>query len=292
MKTATQQITDYLEEAQGIVKAVEREGRQITKAERARAEFILEQVQGLKDTEALTEAINKMNGSLNLGGFPSKSRGVPALDFSLKTIQDMHSAAQSGHFIKAAIDSAEVPQSEVGDYKLTPFPFLRDKPRVANLIPVERTDGPTVFYFRGSTAASAAAAVAQGAAKPESSPVWTQVSSPVRKLAHYVRINDEVLQDFVNFRQVIGTELLAGLIDAENGQLLTGSGVDPNLTGLLTTSGILTRARATDSNRRGGEGKERPPRWCEFHRAGCDRHPPDQPEHDPDGQGYDRPLHH
>jgi len=40
----------------------------------------------------------------------------------------------------------------------------------------------------------------------------------------------------------------AGLIDAENSQLLVGSGVSPNLTGLLTTSGILTRARAADSN--------------------------------------------
>ncbi len=138
--------------------------------------------------------------------------------------------------------------SAVGDYRMTPFPFLRDKPRVANLIPVERTDAPTVFYFRGITAASAAAAVAEGAAKPESSPVWTQVSSPVRKLAHYVRINDEVLADFSNFRAVIGTELLAGLIDAENSQLLVGSGVSPNLTGLLTTSGILTRARVADTS--------------------------------------------
>jgi len=67
-------------------------------------------------------------------------------------------------------------------------------------------------------------------------------------LAHFVRINDEVLQDFSNFRQVIGQELLAGLIDAENSQLLVGSGTPPNLTGLLTTTGILTRARGTDSN--------------------------------------------
>ena len=227
---------------------MEREGRQITKAERARAEFILERVRDLKDTESLTKAINKMNGSLNLGGFPSKSRGVPPLDFSMGQVQQWHKAAQDGHFIKAEIDSTDSPMSAVGDYRMTPFPFLRDKPRVANLIPVERTDAPTVFYFRGTTAASAAAAVAEGAAKPESSPVWQQISSPVRKLAHYTRINDEVLQDFVNFREVVGTELLAGLIDAENAQLLVGSGVAPNLTGFLTTSGILTRARGADSN--------------------------------------------
>ncbi|MFN2489299.1 MAG: phage major capsid protein [Actinomycetota bacterium] len=37
-------------------------------------------------------------------------------------------------------------------------------------------------------------------------------------------------------------------MDAENSQLLVGSGVAPNLTGLLNTSGILTRARGADSN--------------------------------------------
>ena len=248
METATQKIASYLQEAQSIVNAVEREGRAITKAERARAELVLERVRDLRDTEQLTKAINEMNGSLNLASLPSKSRGVPALDFSMKQVQDMHTAAQHAYHFKAEIDSTDSPMSAVGDYRMTPFPFLRDKPRVANLIPVERTDAPLVFFFKGSTAASAAAAVAEGTAKPESSPVWTQVSAPVRKLAHFVRINDEVLQDFVNFRQVIGTELLAGLIDAENAQLLVGSGVAPNLTGLLTTAGILTRARGADTN--------------------------------------------
>jgi hypothetical protein len=189
-----------------------------------------------------------MNGQLQGGRGANASSGAPALDFSTHQVQQMQKAALGGHFIKAEIDSSDAPMSGVGDYRLTPFPFLRDKPRVANLIPTERTDAPTVFYFRGSTAASAAAPVAEGAAKPESSPVWTQVSAPVRKIARYTRINDEVLADFTNFRQVVGTELLAGLIDAENSQLLVGSGVAPNLTGLLNTSGILTRPRGTDSN--------------------------------------------
>lgn len=46
----------------------------------------------------------------------------------------------------------------------------------------------------------------------------------MRKLAHFTRINDEVLQDFSNFSNVVGAELLAGLVDVENAQLLR---VDP-----------------------------------------------------------------
>ena len=241
-------VEHYLSEASAVISKAKNENRNLTADERYRAEKSLERAQGIRDNENLSDAIAKFNGELNAGAKSSKSYGAPALDFSMNQVQEMHKAAQSAFHFKAEIDSAEAPMSAVGDYKLSPFPFLRDKPRVANLIPVERTDAPTVFYFRGSTAASAAAAVAEGAAKPESSPVWTQVSAPVRKLAHYTRINDEVLQDFTNFRQVIGTELLAGLIDAENTQLLVGSGTPPNLTGLLTTSGILTRARAADTS--------------------------------------------
>lgn len=239
--------TDYLREAQHLVDTAERERRSLTDDERRRAESALKEVQQIRDHKALTNMIEGFNAS-SMGHSPMKSRGVPALDFNMNQVRMMHAAAQSATHYKADIDSVDAPMAAVGDYRMTPYPFLRDKPRVANLIPVERTDAPTVFYFKATTAASAAAAVAEGAAKPEPSPVWTQVSAPVKKLAHYTRINDEVLADFSNFRQVIGTELLAGLIDAENSQLLVGSGTPPNLTGLLTTSGILTRARGADSN--------------------------------------------
>lgn len=242
------EIGRYLAECQAIIDRVEREGRGLTKSERERAERVLERVGEMRDTEQLSKAIADMNGQLNRGGSTTKSRGAPALDFSTQQVKAMQDAAQSGHFFKADIDSTDAPMAAVGDYRFSPFAFLRDRQRVSNLIPTEPTDAPMVHYFRGSTAASAAAAVAEGAAKPESSPTWVQVSEPVRKLAHFVRINDEVLADFANFRSVIGSELLAGLINVENQQLLVGSGVSPNLTGLMTVAGTLTRARGTDSN--------------------------------------------
>ena len=62
----------------------------------------------------------------------------------------------------------------------------------------------------------------------------------MQKLAHFTRVNDEVIQDFDSFLEVVGSELLAGLIKEETAQLLAGTGIGANLTGLLTTSGILT----------------------------------------------------
>jgi len=233
-----------LDEASEIVDKALRDRRGLTRTEKATVDKNLETAKEINSNDALQAEIDRMRVPYST----SKSLGMPALDFSGAMVKDMHKAAVDGHYMKASIDSTAAPMGAVGDYRLSPFPFLRDKARVASLIPVESTEAPTVFYFRGSTGASAAAAVAEGAAKPESSPVWTQISAPVRKIAHFTRINDEVLADFSNFSQIIGQELLSGLIDAENGQLLTGSGVAPNLTGLLATTGILTRARGTDNN--------------------------------------------
>ena len=83
----------------------------------------MERVHDLRDTEQLRKDIENMNGSLNLGSSPTKSRGVPALDFSMKQVRDMHAAAQSGHFLKADVDSTDAPMAAVGDYRMTPFVF-------------------------------------------------------------------------------------------------------------------------------------------------------------------------
>ena len=49
-----------------------------------------------------------------------------------------------------------------------------------------------------------------------------------------------MIADFGTFLQVVGAELLSGLIDEENQQLVTGTGVAPNLLGLATEPNILT----------------------------------------------------
>ena len=64
MKSTKEEIADYLQEVQAIVDAVERRGRTMTRDEKARAEFLLERVKSLKDTQSLTKAIGEMNGSL------------------------------------------------------------------------------------------------------------------------------------------------------------------------------------------------------------------------------------
>lgn len=107
-------------------------------------------------------------------------------------------------------------------------------------MPTQRVETASATYYTTSTGATAAATVAEGGTKPESTPAWTAVSAPIRKIAHFVDVSKEALDDYSNFVQVVRDEMTAGLYNAENLQLISGNGTPPNLTGLLDTSGILT----------------------------------------------------
>ncbi len=133
-------------------------------------------------------------------------------------------------------------------------PAVRETFRVADLIPARlfgsggMEAGNDVTYYRPVDLANQAAAVAEAAALPQSSPTWEAVSEPIRKVAHYAHIPDEALQDWSEFQQVLGAEMLAGMIAIENSQLLVGSGVAPNLAGVFDDSrSVLTQSQGTDT---------------------------------------------
>jgi HK97 family phage major capsid protein len=96
--------------------------------------------------------------------------------------------------------------------------------------------------------ATVAAPVAEGALKPESNPLWQEAEAKVEKFAHHAKATTEAITDFTDFMRVVSDELLRGSVHTETSQLLTGNGTPPNLLGLLNASGIITRARSTDSN--------------------------------------------
>jgi hypothetical protein len=81
------------------------------------------------------------------------------------------------------VSTTQAPQSTVPEYKMTDFPMLRDAVRVLDHLPVEGTESPQVKYFRATTAASGATSMAEGATKPESTPVWETVTTDVRHLS-------------------------------------------------------------------------------------------------------------
>jgi hypothetical protein len=86
-----------------------------------------------------------------------------------------------------------------------------------------------------------AATVHAGGQMPETSLTPTQTILTARKVAIFSTVTDELLSDFPTFAQYLDVELTRQEIEAENWQLISGSGTGDDLLGLLNTPGTLSR---------------------------------------------------
>jgi len=115
--------------------------------------------------------------------------------------------------------------------------------RVSSLFTTLPAEGSQVPYLRDPGQTSAAAPVAEGDPKPETTVSPTLVSEPLSTIAHWSPVSVQSLEDVEGLRAWIDSILLTGLADVEETQLLTGNGTPPNLRGLLNVTG-LTAAHA------------------------------------------------
>jgi HK97 family phage major capsid protein len=122
-------------------------------------------------------------------------------------------------------------------------------PVVADLLTSAPTPSNSINYQIETLYTIGAAAVAEGAAKPESTLQYDQISEPVIKIGHWLPVTDELLDDFGGFQAYLELRLMQGVQVVESDQLLNGNGVAPNLHGLLNRSGLLADAvRGTDES--------------------------------------------
>lgn len=114
---------------------------------------------------------------------------------------------------------------------------------VADLFPQGSISGNTLIYPKESSVTNAAAAVAEGGAKPASDLNVVQVTETLKKIATILKVSDETLRDVQAAMSYIDARLTLFVKLAEEDQLLNGSGSGANMTGLLNRSG-LTAAEA------------------------------------------------
>ena len=84
------------------------------------------------------------------------------------------------------------------------------------------------------SAGSTGTFTAESTAKTESNPVWAEVSEEVKKIASYVKVSKEMLDDLSFIRSEINNDLIAGLTESIETALLNGSGIGANINGLLS----------------------------------------------------------
>lgn len=118
--------------------------------------------------------------------------------------------------------------------------------QLLDIIPMFRTGQDSVKYMEETTRTHAAAETAEGAAYAESTFVFTERESAVRKISDSVPVTDEQLEDVPMMSGYINGRLTYGIRQRLDGQCLIGSGTAPNLRGLKNTAGIQTQAKGTD----------------------------------------------
>lgn len=104
---------------------------------------------------------------------------------------------------------------------------------IADLMSSGTTTTNTVRYLVETSSVNAAAVVHEGADKPASSFLFNDVNEPVVKLATFLPVSEEMLEDVSQIQSFLNTRLSDFVMIKEEDQLLNGSGSSGNLDGLL-----------------------------------------------------------
>jgi HK97 family phage major capsid protein/ATP-dependent Clp endopeptidase proteolytic subunit ClpP len=118
---------------------------------------------------------------------------------------------------------------------------------VKDLIAPGATNNTTIRYIQEVSFTNTAATVAEGAAKPEALFVLSEVDAPVKKVAAWTKVTDELFADYLAVASFINMRLPYMVERTCEDQLLNGDGVGSNLTGILATAGIQTQAVGGDT---------------------------------------------
>ena len=120
---------------------------------------------------------------------------------------------------------------------------------VADLAAPGTTASNMVQYMKETTFTNAAAAVLEGGVKPESTLIFAAATSPVQKIAHWIPVTEEMLEDYAQTQSIIDARLRLGLALTEEDELLNGGGVAPHLLGYMNLPGLSAAVvRGADSN--------------------------------------------
>jgi HK97 family phage major capsid protein len=265
------EVDKKLAEASAIIETAQKAARTLVPDERSRVEQLTSEVTQLKgrvqeldDNEKLAGELEKMRGPVNqpaevidstkgsLGETFIKSDAYNALLTGFKSGQ------MTGQWTSGAV---ELPEFDTkATVTTTASPIIQPNVQggiqelrlrrltIADLLATGTTDGGVVRYVREATNVNAAAGVNEGDLKPESTITFDTVDEPVRKIATFLPISDEMLEDASQLRSYLDGRLRLFVQHEEERQLLSGTGTAPQLRGILNRTGIQTVAKGAGAS--------------------------------------------
>lgn len=116
------------------------------------------------------------------------------------------------------------------------IPGTQRRLTVRDLLMPGTTDSNMIQYVKETGFTNNAATVSEGDLKPETTIVYALTQSAVVTVAHFMVASKQILDDFKALQSMIDARLRYGLKLVEENQLLKGSGVGNNLSGIYTTA--------------------------------------------------------
>lgn len=110
--------------------------------------------------------------------------------------------------------------------------------QLLDLIPGETTNQTAVVFMEETTFTNAAAETAEGGLFPEAALALAEKSSPVRKIAVWLPVTDEQLEDEAQVQSYINNRLGFMIRQRLDSQIAVGTGTAPNLEGVQNRAGI------------------------------------------------------
>jgi HK97 family phage major capsid protein len=191
----------------------------------------------------------RADGTVMLPGEPGEdgpghlsALGGPGLKrFAARVADGMHGGGQKAGLVANGDEAFEVP--------LEPSPVAEGKPAgsMFDVIGSTARSVPVYEYLRQTGRTNNAAIVAPGATKPTSDYQVTKVRGELSVVAHLAGpLDSYMLDDAVNLKTFVGSELLYGLRATVEDEVVNGDGSTGHLTGILATSGIQAQSFGAD----------------------------------------------
>lgn len=261
-----EKLAALIKEARGVAEKAKTEKRDLTAEEQADLDAKMAEIDQLKSNIAAGEksaatlaAIDAMapaeqdrrddgggdqkKAAKSLGEHFVKHAHARMLD--VKGV-DGASVSAPEYQVKAATDSHVLTGWTAGtplltDYDRTVVQAFRPRLTVADLLGSGTVSGNAISYLVEGAREGNFATVAEGGAKPQIHYVNpTAVVDALKKIAGFIKLTDEFLEDADFLKSEIDSRLLYDLGWIEEQQLLNGAGTGSTVLGLLNRSGIQT----------------------------------------------------
>ena len=234
-------VADELQKGNSVTGAMKAQ----IESQKGEIERVIEQVQKLEEKGVKLRNLNPekksfidfVKGNDKYQALSQKSQNCAEIEVSKS---DMASMAET----KVTSSGLVAPQYD---------PVIQGAPRqnllIRDLIPTTPVTGQSFTYFKELLHTLGAGMVAEGAAKPTSNVTFEQVTDIVKKIAVWMPVTDEALDDVPQLYSYIQELLRYDLELKREGQLLKGDGTGNNLNGIMTQATVFDPdlSKATDT---------------------------------------------